>query len=86
MPGNSKLLERIRNKREVRQATLVRLLKSFGFEERPGGNHIVFTYEDEMIPIPHKRRLGRLYVKTVVTALDEIIRAEKGAADAEADN
>lgn len=82
MPGNSKLLERIRNKTEVRRDTIVRLLLSFGFDTRKGSNHIVFTYQDIMIPIPHERRLGPRYVKTVVKRLDEIISNEKGAGDA----
>lgn len=55
---------------------------SFGFDMREGGNHIVFTYQDIMIPIPHERRLGPRYVKTVVKRLDEIISNEKGAGDA----
>ena len=49
---------------------------------REGSNHIVFTYQDIMIPIPHERRLGPRYVKTVVKRLDEIISNEKGAGDA----
>ena len=55
---------------------------SFGFDRREGSNHIVFTYQDIMIPIPHERRLGRPYVRTVVKRLDEIISNEKGAGDA----
>ena len=82
MPGNLKLLERVRNKTEVRRDTIVRLLMSFGFDRREGSNHIVFTYQDIMIPIPHERRLGPRYVKVVVKRLDEIISNEKGAGDA----
>ncbi len=82
MPGNLKLLERIRNKTEVRRDTIIRLLMSFGFDRREGSNHIVFTYQDIMIPIPHERRLGPRYVKTVVKRLDEIILNEKGAGNA----
>lgn len=37
----------------------------------------MFTYQDILIPIPHERRLGRPYVKTVVKRLDQIISNEK---------
>lgn len=76
------MLERVRHKTEVRRDNIVRLLMSFGFDSRKGSNHIVFTYQDIMIPIPHERRLGRPYVKIVVKRLDEIISNEKGAGDA----
>ena len=62
--------------------TITRLLLSFGFERREGGNHTVFTYREIMIPIPHERRLGPRYVKTVVKRLDQIISSEKGRRDA----
>ena len=77
MPRNLKLLERLRNKTEARRDTIIGLLVSFEFGRREGGNHTVFTYQDIMIPIPHERRLGRPYVKTVVKRLDQIISNEK---------
>ena len=82
MPRNLKLLERLRNKTEARRDTIIRLLLSFGFERREGGNHTVFTYQEIMIPIPHERQLGPRYVKTVVKRLDQIMSSEKGRRDA----
>ena len=82
MPGNLKLLKRLRNKMEERRGAVIRLQKSFGFDRREGGNHTVFTYQEVMIPIPHDKRLGPRYVETVVKRLDEIISNEKGGRDA----
>lgn len=81
MRRNIKLLERLRNRTEARRSAVISLLISFGFDQREGGKHTVFTYQDIMIPIPHERRLGRPYVRIVVKRLDEIISSERESKD-----
>lgn len=77
MAKRIKRLRRLRGKKEARRDELTGLLKAFGFDEREGSNHTVFTYGNIMIPIPYERRLGAPYVRLVVQRIDEIL-VERG--------
>lgn len=60
---------------EIIQTTLI----SFGFEEhqpRKGSSHFKFTKDSYIIIVPFKRPVKEIYVKRVITLLEEIINEE----------
>ena len=60
---------------EIIQTTLI----SFGFEEHQpskGSSHFKFTKGSYIIIVPFKRPVKEIYVKRVITLLEEIINEE----------
>lgn len=81
MSKKDKLLQKIRNNpTNVKFETLQSLLIHFGFLERvprSGSSHHTFTYEKYIITIPKRKPVKSIYVKKVLSILEDLNLIEK---------
>lgn len=81
MSKKDKSLQKIRNNpTNVKFETLQSLLRYFGFKERVprgGSSHHTFTYGECVITIPKKKPVKSIYVKKVLSILEDLDLIEK---------
>lgn len=81
MSKKDKLIFNLRNNpTNVKFETLQTLLLNYGFKERipsGGSSHHTFVYEHQIITIPKHRPVNKIYVKKVLTILEELNLLEK---------
>ncbi len=81
MSKKDKLLQKIRNNpTNVKFETLQSLLTYYGFSERVpkgGSSHHTFTYGEYIITVPKKKPVKSIYVKKVLSILEDLDLIEK---------
>ncbi len=81
MSRKYKLLQKIRNNpTNVKFDTLQTLLTYYGFSEsvpRGGSSHHTFTYGEYIITVPKKKPVKSIYVKKVLSILEDLDLIEK---------
>lgn len=81
MSKNEKQLQKIKNNpTNVKFETLQSILISYGFSERipkSGSSHHTFTYKEYIITIPKKKPVKTIYVKKVLSILEDLNLIDK---------